>query len=430
MSKQNIQLTFTMPGHLAVRNLTRQTLTLKHVEQFNVTVKDKAESKVESLTSNFTSLLKDAIPGGPAESSNRREKSAYHKLDNDAKAVQKDELDIRLEPFKAQQTSLKVGARRKELKVLRLSFENDNGIKYRLDVPGPSDESQTLKPLSPGAGKRQYTAIYNSDTGALAIFDTSNLSKWMREMPDHLSLSALSIPGTHNSPTCHSALPSVRCQAVSPAAQLENGVRFFDVRVQVEDPEKSDSDALHLVHSVFPISLTGSKHLRDLLDDIYSFLDKNPSETVVLCLKREGRGDGTDGQLADRLFGHYVKPKYWHQEPGIPNLGDARGKIVLMRRFGLSDRLKTKLEGRGFGINATNWGDNTADHDGGDVRVQDFYEVTDSENVDKKKDLICRHLERAGAVSANAGANGTNDNKRLTMPLFMNFMSGSHFWVC
>ena len=81
-----------MPGHLAVRNLTRQTLTLKYVEQFNVTVKDKAESKVESLTSNFTSLLKDAIPGGPAESSHKREKSAYHKLDNHAKARKRSNL--------------------------------------------------------------------------------------------------------------------------------------------------------------------------------------------------------------------------------------------------------------------------------------------------------------------------------------------------
>ena len=65
----------------------------------------------------------------------------------------------------------------------------------------------------------------------------------MSKLKDETPLSALSIPGTHNSPTHHTALPSVRCQAVGVKEQLNNGVRFLDLRVQPEnadDPSKVD----------------------------------------------------------------------------------------------------------------------------------------------------------------------------------------------
>jgi 1-phosphatidylinositol phosphodiesterase len=409
--------------------LTRQTLVLKHVEHFEALAQKRSTSeKVDRLASNFTSLLKDVKPGNSKDSSSARKKLLYTRLDVNAKPMKDNAVSITLEPFKAHETSIPTGgATGTNTKVLRLTFADENGVKYRIDIPAPGGESQTLKILTPGRGSQQYTSIYNSNSAVLALFDTSNLSKWMKAMPEHLSLSALSIPGTHNSPTCHSALPSVRCQAVSPAMQLDNGVRFFDIRVQVDDPEKAGSDALQLVHSVFPISLKGSKPFRGLLDDIYTFLQKNPSETVILCLKREGRGNGTDVQLADRLKDHYVDPKQWHTESGIPQLGDARGKIVLMRRFGLSDRLKTEFHGKGWGIDATNWGDNTPNHHGGDVRIQDFYEVTDTENIDKKIQLVCEHFERAGSASITTAATG-NNQKRNTSPLFINFLSASNFW--
>ena len=420
-----------MPGPLTIRNLTRQTLFLKHVEHFEAQAQKRSTSeKVDRLASNFTSLLKDVAPRNSKNSSSTRKKSLYIGLDANAKPVKENDVSIIIEPFKANKTSIPTGGGTgTNNTILRLTFEGENGVKYGIDIPPSGGESQTLKTLTPGPRSRQYTGRYNSNSAVLALFDTSNLSKWVKAMPDHLPLSALSIPGTHNSPTCHSALPSVRCQAVSPATQLDNGVRFFDVRVQVDDPEKPGSDALQLVHSVFPISLKRSKHFRGLLDDIYAFLQKNPSETVILCLKREGRGNGTDAQLADRLKDHYVDPKVWHTESGIPQLGDARGKIVLMRRFGLSDRLKKEFHGKGWGIDATNWGDNTPNHHGGDVQIQDFYEVTDTENVDKKIQLVCEHFERAGSASMAAATDSNGHNqKRDTSPLFINFLSASNFW--
>lgn len=400
-----------MPGLLTIRNLTAQPLTLKLVEHLDASragARDGIRDTVTTLAGNFSSLLKTKKDHSP-------------QVPGDAKATKEDKVEIKIEPFRTKKTQVQAPT----TKVIRLSFQNeDDENQYPIDIPTPSKTSTTFQ--GPDHGKA-LTGIYNSSSSVLAVFDSTNLSKWMNAFPDSTSLSALSIPGTHNSPTCHSALPSVRCQAVHPTKQLENGVRFFDVRVQVDDADQGASTpALQLVHSAFPISLTGAKRAKELFDDIYEFLENNPSETVILSLKREGRGNGTDAIFSERLKEHYVAPnaQRWHTAPGVPTLGEVRGKIVLLRRFGLSDNLK---DGRGFGINATNWGDNTANHNGGDIQIQDFYEVTDTENVDKKVNLVCDHFERAGAVCHPVGLQSATAPGHKH-PLFINFLSASNFW--
>lgn len=258
-------------------------------------------------------------------------------------------------------------------------------------------------------------------------FKQNDPKKWMKEFPDQTPLSALSIPGTHNSPTCHTALPSVRCQAVSPIEQLENGVRFFDIRVQVAHPEDKKSDKLRLVHSVFPISLVESKKFRPLYDEILGFLRKNPSETVILSLKREGSGDATDADLAQKLWDHYIEPKHWVMDSGIPTLGHTRGKVVLFRRFKLNEAMK-KLYGQATGINAQNWADNTANSKGGDVQIQDFYEVSETDNIEMKKQYVCEHCDRATQANATLTTAGASVGDRASGPMFINFLSASNFW--
>src|SRR6202000_866551 len=131
--------------------------------------------------------------------------------------------------------------------------------------------SNELLPLVPDP-QFKLTAIFIPDDNFLGLFPSADFSNWMSELVDSIPISALSIPGTHNSPTCHTALPSVRCQAGSPKAQLNNGIRFFDLRVQPESPDDPSKEDLTLVHGVFSICLTGSKYLRDLINDIESFL--------------------------------------------------------------------------------------------------------------------------------------------------------------
>jgi len=271
---------------------------------------------------------------------------------------------------------------------------------------------------------RQYTGIYNQDTSFLAILESTNLKQWMKDFKDSTPLSALSIPGTHNSPTHHTALPSVRCQAVGPGEQLENGVRFFDIRVQPEN-EPSTSDNLQLVHGVFPISLTGPKRFRGLCKQALDFLRENPSETIIFSVKREGSGTHNDEQLSRIMREHYTNPKEWYTKPEVPTLGEARGKIILLRRFKLPEEFKKLNDGKGWALNAQNWAYNTPNNRHGDVQVQDFCEVLDTENIDHKIKVCCEHFERSGAI---VYPTKVEDRKPKDEPLYLNFLSASNFW--
>jgi len=77
----------------------------------------------------------------------------------------------------------------------------------------------------------------------------------------------------------------------------------------------------------------------------------------MVSLKGEGWGGGGDVQLAKVLFEHYLKEssgeEVWWTEARIPTLGEVRGKIVLLRRFGLgSNGTGATL---GVGIDAQHW---------------------------------------------------------------------------
>src|SRR5690606_36385873 len=119
--------------------------------------------------------------------------------------------------------------------------------------------------------------------------------------------------------------------------QLDNGVRFMDVRVSA-DPSRDD---LALVHSAFPVSLVGTRYLHDLLGECYAFLDANPREVLLMSLKKEGVGKASEQQMSRYLRDRYCAAAdvahRWFLGGHVPRLGEARGRIVLVRRFGADD---------------------------------------------------------------------------------------------
>ncbi|KAI5369632.1 Putative phosphatidylinositol-specific phospholipase C, X domain-containing protein [Septoria linicola] len=430
-----------MAGPLTVRNLTAQPLTIKLVERYEhpssrrVSTADarptdnfrrKSSAGLEALTKNLTSLMSN-VTGGGNHAPTRAE------LGDKAESFAHQDVDIRLEPFSTNKTDVKL-TERDANDIVRLTLEGDGGGRWRVDVPTRTSVAEKLSALTPDP-KHDYRALYLQQTAFVAIVEDYNPKAWMKELHDDTSLAALSIPGTHNSPTYHKALPSVRCQAVSPREQLDNGIRFFDIRVQPQNTDDAKNDELNLVHGVFPISLTGPKKFRDLLNVVRDFLKENPSETVIFSLKREGAGDATDQQLSQILRDHYTGGfqtagiNNWYTEPRVPKLGEVRGKIVVMRRFALSERIRSEWQGRGWGLNAENWAYNTPDCTYGDVRVQDFCEVLETENIDKKIGLCCDHFERAaGVVCPVPGVTTDAVNPVPAGPLYVNFLSASNFW--
>ncbi|KAL1964689.1 hypothetical protein VTN77DRAFT_6715 [Rasamsonia byssochlamydoides] len=397
---------------LTLRNLSATPIELKLVERFPK--QGKARDSIQIMAKNFTRLMTNVTrTNNPAEP-----------LAPDATPFASQDVNVRVEPFTTVRTDIRAFEKSSKER-LRLTFEAE-GERHQIQVPVPTIESAEMKALTDNPRFR-FTGIYVTRESHLAIFSSSKSNAWMQELRDDFLLSALSIPGTHNSPTCYVAAPSVRCQAVSPREQLENGVRFFDIRVQPQHPDDPSKDELILVHSAFPISLTGHKYFRDLMRDVDDFLNRNPSETLVISLKREGIGKATDEQLSRILRDHYAQPESrWYTDPRVPTLGQVRGKVVLVRRFDIEDRLKKEHDGRGWGIDAGGWADNTpnATCPSGEICIQDYYEVCETENIEKKIQYVTEHIARAAVNRYPFGPQG--DDRRY--PFYINFLSASNFW--
>lgn len=378
---------------LTIRNLTINPLELKLVERF------EWQGGLSRINSTFTGLF--------AGNSSAPPKHGHHDRDH--------VTDVIVGPFETKPTDIRAVDPGGGL--LLLTFQTPGTEhQYVVDCPGPGPSRRSTVMRRVGGAPLELTAVYVPSGRHLSIFSSANLARWMGELRDEYPLSMLSIPGTHNSPTCYVALPSVRCQAVGVREQLDNGVRFLDVRVSAN----RDNDDLALVHSVFPVALTGARYFAVLVQRLYAFLDANPSETILMSVKREGTGRGTDRHLSQHLFRRYCggdSATRWFTEPRIPTLGEARGKIILIRRFKNHDALQAEHGGTGWGIDAAAWPDNCADGtvDSGLIRVQDFYEVSQSHNIEKKIEMARMHLEKAC-------------RQTFSLPLFVNFLSASNFF--
>lgn len=406
-----------MAPPVTIRNISNNPLTLVLVEHF-----DPPEDEGFQIQNVTRSLATVTNSIGLTNSTTRR---AVPQIDAGARPFATREISLKVPPFTLVPTDIKPVINKPKER-LRLTFQTELGGKHQMYCPVPTTETESLVALAPDP-KMRFTGIYLPDPSFVALFNSSRLDSWMAKIPDHAPLGALSIPGTHNSPTCHNAPPSVRCQAVSPTEQLKNGVRFFDVRVQVPEPYDPNSDRLNLVHAAFPIALSGNKPFRGLYNDILQFLKEHPSETLVLSLKREGTGKGTDEQLSRILKNHYTNPREWFTEPRLPSLGEVRGRIVLLRRFALEEPLRHEWDGRGWGIDAQVWADNTANAmcPSGDVCVQDFYQVEERPSIEQKIAYARDHLERSGACDFFPDSEVNKDKK---YPLHVNFLSASNFW--
>ncbi len=213
---------------------------------------------------------------------------------------------------------------------------------------------------------------------------------WMTPLDGTLALSRFSIPGTHDSGALHEPVPgTAKCQDLTIAEQLNAGVRFLDVRCR-------HLDNAFTIHHGAVYQKIGFK---DVLDDAYGFLSANPGETIIMSVKEEFEATGNTRSF-EATFDSDVamNPSRWLLGQAIPTLGEARGKIVLFRRFGATTHPK--------GINASHWPNNTT-FSNAPLRVQDNYRVISN---DTKWESISSLLNEA-----HNGPEGT---------LYVNFSSG------
>lgn len=403
-----------MSSSIAIRNLTSTSLSIKRIEQY------KDPKIQQSKPSGFFFASKHAASTT----------SLTLKPEGNGTSLQCWGPDVVLAPFEScnlGQAELAEDSQHNGSGIntaLRLTIEDAQGCQHHIDTrPSYTQKfSSSSKSLSTPLSTT-YTALFHptKPTPHLTIHANHlhNYQAWMSTIPDPTPLSAISIPGTHNSHTHYRALPSVRCQAVDIKTQLEHGIRFLDIRLQPVQATTARKD-LYLVHGAFPISLTGPKYFSPVIQTCYDFLAAHPSEMIIVSLKKEGIGSATDEHLARILAEHYFAPnaKYWHLDTKIPSIGEVRGKLVLLRRYKSPEPV---------GLDATSWPSSPAhalfpaqsQSDFPMFCLQDYCDVMEPSSIKTKVQYANEHLVRAASCQYVDGVTG---------PLYLNYLSASNFW--
>lgn len=261
-----------------------------------------------------------------------------------------------------------------------------------------------------------------------------NTSIWMSKYPDSTKLVHMNIPGTHDTATWNYSLatqsslsgitslgnqvpaePEVyRCQNNSIIDMLNAGIRAFDLRFALDVTNTS----IVFWHSQALLSQNAT--LDDVLFGYYHWLDDHPSEAVLLSLQYEGSTTeygSNDAEAQLKLFDVLTSPvaeQYLVQtRDELGTLGDARGKIILLRRFDV-DRLPNSYEDAlpGLHFSPTLWADNSPDMkiiynaaNNDTAYIEDYYEPqappqsNATVNIQWKYNATIEHLSRAADKS-------------------------------
>lgn len=183
---------------------------------------------------------------------------------------------------------------------------------------------------------------------------------WMKYVDDNKYLDELSIPGTHDSGTCsvdndtEPQSSQAKCQQDYIPTQLLEGVRYFDIRLGKGENPGIDHGACYLLKK------DGNfMHLSDVIGYFNTFLSENPTEALIMLVSR-GNGEATDESLTTALGKVFDEnPDLFYTSSRIPTLGEVRGKIVLLRRFGLAGN---SVSSHTWGLDLTQWDDKIAAH--------------------------------------------------------------------
>lgn len=327
-------------------------------------------------------------------------------------------------------------------------------------------------PLSSPSANISETETTSEPRSSPFSFDmeTSLHPGWMAAAPDDWSLALLALPGTHDTLTHRVHSEVYRCQNGPLATQLRAGVRYLDIRARVQippSPSREGQDGPWPLGIYHGSAYTGYG-FAEVAATVFSFLDANPSETVVLRLKEEAApivgsvGDppgrrpaslpapvyntsspdwwlraGCSAQtqpspfeasfnqyrlhdartapgFADHLYRFSANSSGASSSPPtrIPTVGELRGKVLLLQEFPnfkaapsqTSDITTTYY----FGIP---WQLSSAL-----LQVEDLWQIADVAHLDEKWAAIRQNLQAAGEAA---------DDGSRPMPLYLSHLSAS-----
>ncbi|KAJ7693197.1 1-phosphatidylinositol phosphodiesterase [Mycena rosella] len=261
-------------------------------------------------------------------------------------------------------------------------------------------------------------AILAAD-GSYRTLSTASNPDWMMKVPDSASLASISIPGTHESMSI-SGGDLTECQedfgasADSLTAQLNAGIRMFDIRLRV-----NDGNTFTVHHG----AVYQNANFDDVLNKLDAFLGAHPAEAVVMRVKQECTGElgsctDVSGQASFiDIFDMYrdnspaAQRRLWAPSvqrgsaAGTPIMGAIRSHIVLAVINGPQGGRTEQ-----YGLSQfSGW------NDGDSAWVQDNYNVPNTGAIATKRDQVRRFLDTTNAGDQTA--------------MYVNFCSGSSLFA-
>ena len=159
---------------------------------------------------------------------------------------------------------------------------------------------------------------------------------WMKEIPDDVLLSSITIPGTHDSfaykikGIANIISYAAKTQTWNFEKQLRAGLRYFDARLRLYN------NTLHCFHG--PIDLIDTFDI--ILKTLADFITKHKSETIMMQLVSE-YDDANCTKTMDEMYEEYTakyKDLIKEYDGNVPKMGEVRGKIFFIKIFKGSTR--------------------------------------------------------------------------------------------
>lgn len=195
-------------------------------------------------------------------------------------------------------------------------------------------------------------------------------SNWMAEMRDERLLSELVIPGTHDSGSYDQMGGGDigETQDWNISQQLENGIRFLDVRIS--NAHFSNYYPFEIRHG---FTFLGNFQTL-VLNPVNDFLASHPGEVVIMSVKDEGDLDKVRfmNEVVNRTVNNERVSRFVSEASSRTTLGEVRGKIVLVNRMGVAGGIA--------------WNDSS-------LKIQDYYDLDQNCEIEINWEELSQGLE-------------------------------------
>ena len=179
------------------------------------------------------------------------------------------------------------------------------------------------------------------------------MQDWLKNIDDRTPVCNINLPGTHDSTARFVRFSYfARCQNKSITDQLNMGIRFFDLRAE------ADGDRVKLVHSIIDCRKSrfsaAKLYTDDVLTEMFAFLQAHPTEAIFVLFKQDDGAVSPAGTFDLFYKRHVARETRFFTENRIPDLGEVRGRIVLLNRCDLTECGENYNDGN-RGLNLANW---------------------------------------------------------------------------